>query len=112
MTDTTQLDLFPKFISERGIKPVLITTTELSKTALEFAAVLGIRIDKVPMVKSYPCIKCNINSQSTERIYHLPFDQQYDKTVITPNNQECWVTSVQEAENLGFRRAWRWKQAE
>ncbi|MEY3495804.1 MAG: hypothetical protein RJA80_26 [Actinomycetota bacterium] len=32
-------------------------------------------------LKQYPVIKCNIASNG-EKIYHLPFDQQYDKTLI------------------------------
>jgi hypothetical protein len=27
-------------------------------------------------------IKCNISKRSGEKIYHLPFDQQYDKVKI------------------------------
>jgi Restriction endonuclease len=107
----SQTYFFPEFIRERGIRPVLVTTTDLSETAREFAAILGIRVDKISMDKTYPCIKCNINAQTGERIYHLPFDQQYDKAVIVLNTEECWVGTVLEAEKLGFRRAWRWKGA-
>lgn len=42
-----------------------------------------------------------------ERIYHLPFDQQYDRTKIIPALGECYVRTVSEAESLGFRRAFR-----
>lgn len=58
----------------------------------------------------YPRIKCNI-SRGGERIYHLPFDQQYDTTVITPSTGELWAQTVAEAETAGFRRAWRWRSA-
>ena len=58
----------------------------------------------------FPRIKCNIgkdvNGIST-KIYHLPFDQQYDKTQIV-HKGECYATTVEEAEKLGFRRAGRW----
>jgi hypothetical protein len=101
--------IFPEIIKEKNIKPVLVTTTALSQTAQEFANVLGIRVDKITMDKNYPCIKCNVNNQTNERIYHLPFDQQYDKTMINSNTEERWVKTAQEAEKLGFRRAWRWK---
>jgi hypothetical protein len=37
----------------------------------------------------------------------LPFDQQYDTTVIEPERGESFVATVDEAEALGFRRAWR-----
>ncbi len=37
----------------------------------------------------YPRIKCNIARRDDERIYHLPFDQQYDTTLIEPERGEC-----------------------
>jgi len=101
--------MFPNFLQQSNIFPVLITTTDLSDTAKEFAKVLGIIVNYISMDRNYPCIKCNINFQTNERIYHLPFDQQYDNTVIDTNKGECWASSIKEAENLGFRRAWRWK---
>lgn len=104
-----QLDLFPELIRQSNIVPVLATTTELSGTAKDFAEVLGIRVDRIPMDKSYPCIKCNVNSQTNEHIYHLPFDQQYDRTMIDINKGERWAQTVKEAESFGFRRAWRWR---
>jgi hypothetical protein len=46
---------------------------------------------------------------SGERIYHLPFDQMYDRTVIGNMPGERYVHTVREAEGLGFRRAFRWR---
>jgi hypothetical protein len=106
-----QLSLFPDLLKKSNIIPVLITTGDLSTTAKEFANMLGIRVDKIPMDNNYPCIKCNINFKTNERIYHLPFDQQYDNTMINIAKGEHWVRTVKEAENLGFRRAWRWTPA-
>jgi hypothetical protein len=44
-----------------------------------------------------------------ERIYHLPFDQQYDKTAIEPARGQCYAITCAEAEAMGFCRAWRWR---
>ena len=52
----------------------------------------------------FPRIKCNVNNG--EKIYHLPFDQQYWRTQIK-NNQEFYAWTVEEAERKGFRRAMR-----
>ncbi len=104
-----QLGLFPELLKQSNIIPVLATTTELSDTAKDFAKVLGIKVDKIAMDNNYPCIKCNINFQTKDHIYHLPFDQQYDNTIIDNAKGERWVKTVKEAESLGFRRAWRWK---
>jgi hypothetical protein len=42
---------------------------------------------------------------------HLPFDQQYDATLVELERGERWVSTVAEAEALGFRRAWRWRSS-
>ena len=87
------------------IKPVFAATTKLSPTA-EFAAKqLGVEVRNLDMNKNYPLIKCNVNGKS--KIYHLPFDQQYDRVRIDPSRGETYAQTVQEAEKLGFRRAMR-----
>jgi len=57
--------------------------------------------------QSYPCIKCNVNRVTKEKIYHLPFDQQYDNTKIFEKG-EFYCRTTEEAERKGFRRAFRW----
>ena len=53
-------------------------------------------------------IKCNINEKNNGKIYHLPFDQQYDNVKIDKEG-EFFAMTVQEAEEAGFRRAKRWR---
>ena len=89
------------------VTAVLATTTSLSDVAAEAAKVLDIRVDTIMLPPSYAMIKCNINPGTGERIYHLPFDQQYDRTQICRPG-ECYVETVKKAEQLGFRRAWRY----
>lgn len=86
----------------------LYTTTKLSDRAKEFAAYLTVSIIEGFPLQKYPSIKCNISRRNSEKIYHLPFDQQYDRTLIEEERNECYVETVQQAENLGYRRAWRW----
>jgi hypothetical protein len=93
------------------VTAVLGTTTSLSDVAAEAAKVLDIRVDTIMLPPSYPMIKCNINPGTGERIYHLPFDQQYDRTQICRPG-ECYVETIKEAEHLGFRRAWRYVSEE
>lgn len=104
--DLKQLALFPDLLKQGVIKSTFITSTKLSETAKQFALALGIKIIEEFPLKSYPSIKCNISAKGN-KIYHLPFDQQYDKTKISKHG-ECYVTTVAEAEKLGFRRAWKW----
>jgi hypothetical protein len=91
----------------QDIFPVFYSTVPFSKTARAFANILGVSLAVVPL-DEYPMIKCNI-SKTGEKIYHLPFDQQYDKCIITPERDEFYATTVAEAEIKGFRRAMRWK---
>lgn len=84
------------------------TSTQLSETARKFAEALNIEpVENFPL-KPYPSIKCNVSRKDGTKIYHLPFDQQYDKTLVEEERNECYVQTVQEAEDLGFRRAFRW----
>jgi len=78
-----------------------------SPTANEFAQMLGVKLmDNFPF-RPYPIIKCNVSLRDGSKIYHLPFDQQYDRTLIEYED-ECYVQTVAEAEASGFRRAYRW----
>ena len=52
-------------------------------------------------------IKGNISSKAGERIYHLPGQQFYDKTVITPEEGERWFCTEEEARAKGWRRTKR-----
>lgn len=88
------------------IIPILYTTGQLSDTAEQFAQKLDVKVVTCPMGE-YPMIKCNINNG--EKIYHLPFDQQYWRTQINTGNGEFYAWTVEEAENKGFRRAMRWQ---
>jgi hypothetical protein len=94
--------------SIKNVKPVFYSTTELSAEAKHVAERLNIEVRYDKLVR-YPMIKCNINHQSKEKIYHLPFDQQYDKIIIGDEIGEQYADTILEAENLGFRRAYRWK---
>ena len=101
------LTLFPELISSGKIGASFYTSTSLSEKAQEFADALGVKIYQNTPLKEYPLIKCNI-SNTGEKIYHLPFDQQYDRTLIR-NQGEFYASTVTEAENKGFRRAFRWR---
>jgi len=105
----TERKFLKSIIDKKDIIGVFITTTSLSDKAKEFANELGIKIQENFPFKNYPSIKCNISKRNGEKIYHLPIDQQYDKTIIEDEKNECYVETVKEAEDLGFRRAWRWK---
>lgn len=89
---------------------VLITNITLSNTANRFSKYLGIEVKENLPLGEYPCIKCNINVDEYGRktkIYHLPFDQQYDSCKIDRPG-EFFALTTKEAEAAGFRRALQW----
>lgn len=93
------------FAAQNKIIPVLCTTGKLSEMAEAFAERLHVKVIYRDMGE-YPMIKCNINNVG-ERIYHLPFDQQYWNTRIEKPG-EFYAWSVKEAEEARFRRAMKW----
>ena len=93
--------------SKHNYKGVFITTTTLSPIANHFAKLLSIEVIENHEYRAYPMIKCNI-SKSGEKIYHLPFDQQYDRIHINEAKGNFYTTSVLEAEKQGFRHAYKW----
>jgi len=94
------------------VTPWFVTSTTLSERARQFARVLDIRWTENHPLGHYPCIKCNVSRRDGARIYHLPFDQQYDRTLVEEERNERYVDTVKEAEDLGFRRAFRWRGAQ
>lgn len=52
-------------------------------------------------------IKSNVSIGSGERIYHLPGQEYYDETKISPQYGERWFCSEAEARAAGWRRAGR-----
>jgi hypothetical protein len=98
---------FAKFLNEDKLRPIFFTSTTLSETAKQMANALSIEIIENEPIGDFPRIKCNISGRDSEKIYHLPFDQQYDRTVIEPHKGEFFAYTVKEAEEAGFRRAFR-----
>lgn len=94
---------------EADVIACFVTSTTLSERAKQFADELEIKFLEEQSIESYPCIKCNVSRKDGEKIYHLPFDQQYDKTLVEKRRNERYVWTVKEAEELGFRRAFRWR---
>lgn len=88
------------------VKCMLITNTEYTQTACAFAKKMDVTLVSNFPLGSFPQIKCNIGN-SGEKIYHLPMDQQYDSVVISKPN-EFFASTVAEAEQAGFRRAFKW----
>jgi len=107
-TEVLRLGFFPDLIKNTSVTPKLITTTNVSAKAKQVAEVLGVMIERVPF-QTYPSVKCNVSRKSGEKIYHLPFDQQYDTALVEEKRLECYVETVAEAEALGYRHAFRWK---
>ncbi len=85
------------------------TTQRRTEVFRQFARQLTIEIRESEPFERYPSIKCNVSRRRGEKIYHLPFDQQYDNTIIEEERLEMYAETVAEAEAAGFRRAYKWK---
>ena len=101
--DHSEKDLFGDIYD---VHAVLVTSTSCSEMARDFAKHLNVELYENKEFQDYPMIKCNINRN--EKIYHLPFDQMYDRVVIEPSKGEFYAKTCAEAEKKGFRRAFRW----
>lgn len=52
-------------------------------------------------------IKGNISYNSGEKIYHVPGQEYYYETEISPEYGERWFCSEQEAIDSGWRKSWK-----
>jgi DUF2075 family protein len=92
------------------VRALFYTATELSDLARRFSSQLEIELyENFKLDQNYPCIKCNVSWKDGTKIYHLPFDQQYDRTTIDSKRGEFYCATVKEAEEQGFRRAFRYR---
>lgn len=95
---------------EKKVRAIFYTSTELSELARRFSTELGIELkENYKFDKSYPSIKCHTSKNDGTKIYHLPFDQQYDRTILEKKYGEFYCKTVKEAEDAGFRRAFRYR---
>lgn len=104
--DMKRRGVHPLDMVGKSVVPVFVTTAKLSDTARQFAEKLDVVVAEVPN-GDYPQIKCNIGREG-EKIYHLPFDQQYNRVIIEREKGEFMAWTVKEAEEKGFRRAIRY----
>lgn len=101
---------FSKFLNENKLRPIFFTSTNLSDKAKEMANALNVKIEENHPIGNFPRIKCNTNYDefgSKTKIYHLPMDQQYDRTIVTESRGEFYAFTVKEAKDAGFRKAFR-----
>jgi hypothetical protein len=92
----------------KTVRGAFYTSTKLSDLARDFAKEFGIELHEDHDLERYPCVKGNIG-RDKEKIYHLPFDQQYDTIKIELDRGEEFFMTVKEAEDKDYRRAWRWR---
>jgi len=101
---------FSHMLNEEKIRPIFYTSTHLTNKAKEMAQALSIEVVENEPLGEFPRIKCNINSEEFSeetKIYHLPMDHQYDRTIIGNRSGEFFAFTVQQAEDAGFRRAFK-----
>ena len=93
-----------KKIGDVNVEAWLYLTGHLSAEAERCATMLNIHIRYLPM-DMFPAIKCNVNHNTGQLIYHLPFDRHYDLVKINAKGKG-YKFSIVEAIKEGFRRAY------
>ncbi|GHV91608.1 hypothetical protein AGMMS50268_21110 [Spirochaetia bacterium] len=96
---------------KKNIKAMFVTHTILSDVAKRFANALNILVRENIELGEYPVIKCHNGHDEfglPTKIYHLPMDQQYDKTIINTKHGDFWAFTIEEAEKKGYQRAHKW----
>lgn len=83
---------------------ILVSTTAFADDAIFAAKALGVKLEVKPFDKIYPAIKFH-KSRTGEPLYHLPYDQQYDRIKMNISKGDKFLTSVEHAKKLGARRA-------
>ena len=83
------------------VAPWIYVTGSVSPVAQDCAKMLKIQIRHLPM-GPFPPIKCNVNKNTGEKIYHLPFDRHYDLVKINAKGKG-YKFEIAEAIQEGFR---------
>lgn len=91
-------------LGDKSVEAWLYVTGPLSDEAQRCAQKLDVHVRHLPMDK-FPAIKCNVNHNTGQLIYHFPFDRHYDLVKINARGKG-YKFSVAEAINEGFRRAY------
>jgi hypothetical protein len=87
-------------------RALLVSTTDFSEDAVFAANALGVSLVTKEFNPAYPCIKVHV-SRVGEALYHLPFDQQYDRISMNLSKGDRYVATVREARAINARRAMR-----
>lgn len=91
-------------LGDENVEAWLYVTGPLSDEAQRCAQKLDVHVRHLPMGK-FPAIKCNVNHNTGQLIYHLPFDRHYDLVKINVKGKG-YKFSIAEAIKEGFRRAY------
>ena len=88
--------------------PMLVSTSAFAEDSKRAAQALTVKLVVKPLDKNYSCMKVH-KSRSGEALYHLPFDQQYDRIQMDISKGDAFVKTVKEALNMGARRAQKYQ---
>lgn len=91
-------------LGDESVEAWLYVTGPVSSEAKRCAEMLNIHIRYLTFGK-FPAIKCNVNKNTGQLIYHLPFDRHYDLVKINAKGKG-YKFSIAEAIKEGFRRAY------
>jgi len=96
----------------RVVESLFISHTAISDRAKEFARKLNVIVVENVDMGEFPLVKCHTGKDEYSletKIYHLPMDQQYDRLKMNYKRGDFYTFTVQDAENAGYRRAYKWR---
>jgi hypothetical protein len=103
--------LGPPPASPPAVPPAPETPSPSVPAALPVIVIAEPELDGCPRGCETPppdcTIKGNLSYRTGERIYHLPGQQYYGKTVIDPGSGERWFCTEAEARANGWRKSKR-----
>ena len=86
-----------------NVKAVFIATNTLTETARNISKSLDIEVQEHIRIINYPKIKCKI-TENGEKLYFTPTNNYYDRLQMILSNGDIYVSTIKEAEKLGFKK--------
>ncbi|WP_261337423.1 hypothetical protein [Rhizobium leguminosarum] len=108
----THLSFPPRYTTKKRARPgFTIEAFYLAVIAAGVVGYFGVKAGDMSAPFAHFAVGCNIKGNvsigSRERIYHVPGQEYYDETKISPRYGERWFCSEAEARAAGWRRAGR-----
>ncbi len=88
----------------KKISGITYSNTSLTEEAKAFSELWDLKFfENIPLEK-FPLVKCNVVEKNGAKVFHLPFDPNYDSAPKSGERNEGYAETVEEAVKKGYRR--------